>query len=362
MMRQNGIDKTQLFQNEVRLLSTLHRLWNEHVLWTRAFILSTALDLGDQHVVTERLLRNAADLANVFRPMYGDEAAKTFESLMAEHLLTVAQLVSANKADDQKAIEEQREKWYANANAIAGFLSEINPYWDKAAWKQLLYIHLNRTEYEIMQLLTGQYTSSIVQYDGIQNQALDMAEYLAYGIMKQFPMHVANGPRSNAAAPELPAVSAMAMQPLQFSENFLYPQNLEVALALMQQEVADEYEDRMLYAFLIENAPSEEDRQLIEEIRDNEIDHFNLLRQLYFSITGRVIPQQQNGEFTVPKTYCEGVKNALLSEDSAVQKYRRILYAMQPGVQTNVMLEILTDEIRHGNLYSYLYAKNGCDI
>lgn len=362
MMRQSGIDKAQLSQNEVRLLSTLRRLWNEHVLWTRAFILSTALELGDLHVVTERLLRNSADFANVFRPMYGDEAAKEFESLMAEHLLTVAQIVSVNKAGDRKAIEEQREKWYANADAIADFLSEINPYWEKTVWKQMLYIHLNRTEYEIMQLLTGQYKNSIAQYDGIQDQALNMADNLAYGIMEQFPMHVTNGPQARAAAPEPPAVPIMAMQPLQFNESFIYPQNLDGALSLIQQAVAGEYEDRMLYAYLIENAPSEEDKQLIAEIRDNEIDHFNLFRQLYFTITGDVIPQQQVGEFTAPGTYCEGLRNALLSEQSALQKYRNILYAMQPGVQTNVLMEIMTDEIRHGNLYSYLYAKSGCAV
>ncbi|HBD01414.1 MAG TPA: rubrerythrin, partial [Lachnoclostridium sp.] len=37
-----------------------------------------------------------------------------------------------------------------------------------------------------------------------------------------------------------------------------------------------------------------------------------------------------------------------------------ILYAMQSRVHINMMIEIITDEIRHGILYNYLYAKNGC--
>jgi rubrerythrin len=75
-----------------------------------------------------------------------------------------------------------------------------------------------------------------------------------------------------------------------------------------------------------------------------------------------MLPPPQNVTFEKPASYCEGVKRALKGEQNAVRKYRRILYALQDRVQINILTGIITDEIRHGILYSYLYSKNGCRV
>ncbi len=156
------------------------------------------------------------------------------------------------------------------------------------------------------------------------------------------------------------AMPAMTAQQAQAGNIFVYPQNLQGALTLIQQAVAGESEDRMFYSWLMEQAPSNEDRQIISGIRDNEIGHNALFRQLYYELTGSMIPQAPEEQFTPPANFCEGVARALLGEQNAVQKYRKILYAMQNRVHINVLTEIITDEIRHGILYNYIYAKNGC--
>jgi len=61
-------------------------------------------------------------------------------------------------------------------------------------------------------------------------------------------------------------------------------------------------------------------------------------------------------------SYCDGVQRALKGEQNAVRKYRRILYALQDRVQINILTGIITDEIRHGILYNYLYSKNSCRV
>ncbi|HWT26440.1 MAG TPA: ferritin-like domain-containing protein [Mobilitalea sp.] len=141
---------------------------------------------------------------------------------------------------------------------------------------------------------------------------------------------------------------------------FTYPQNLQHALDLIQQALSGETEDRMFYTWLLEQAPSKEDQEIITGIRNDEIGHFALFNQLYYEITG-MSPQQITGEpFTPPENYCAGLARALLGEQNAVRKYRQILYAMQFRVHINIMTEIITDEIRHGILYNYLYSKNNC--
>jgi rubrerythrin len=143
-------------------------------------------------------------------------------------------------------------------------------------------------------------------------------------------------------------------------EKYTYPQNVPGALKLIQEAVAGESEDRMFYQYLIDNATSEEDKEIIKGIRDDEISHFNLFRQVYFQLTGQMLPPPQNVTFEKPESYCEGIRGAILGEQNAVRKYRMILYALQDRVQINILTGIITDELRHGILYNYLYSRNGC--
>lgn len=141
-----------------------------------------------------------------------------------------------------------------------------------------------------------------------------------------------------------------------------YPQNLPGALKLIKEATEGETEDRLFYQYLIDNAPAEEDKEIIKGIRDNEIKHFGMFRKIYSDLTGKSLPQPQNVTFENPATYCHGIKKALMGEQNAVRKYRKILFAMQDRVHINMLTEIITDEIRHGILYSYLYSKNGCRV
>lgn len=158
------------------------------------------------------------------------------------------------------------------------------------------------------------------------------------------------------------AFPAIAVQPAaaQTGNIFLYPENLSNAITLIEQAVAGETEDRMFYTYLIENAPSAEDKQIISGIRDDEMKHYEMFRKLYYEITHRTVPEQKEETFVPPASYCEGLGKSVIGETNAVRKYRQILYAMQARVHINMLTEIITDEIRHGILYNYLYAKNGC--
>ncbi len=153
---------------------------------------------------------------------------------------------------------------------------------------------------------------------------------------------------------------AMAQLPAQWLEQYTYPQNVPHALRLIQEAVAGETEDRMFYQYLIDNAPSQEDREIITGIRDDEISHFELFRYVYYQLTGQTLPPPQAMPFEAPATYCEGIARAIRGEQNAVRKYRQILFALQDRVLINILTGIITDEIRHGSLYNYLYTKNGC--
>ena len=168
------------------LNNIFRNLWEQHIMWTRSFIISTVSNLGDLQPVTKRLLQNPADFASELRQFYGDDKAKRFAKLLTDHLLIAAKLVNDAKAGDKGAVEEDRRKWYQNADEITDFLASINPNWSKQEWQNMLYSHLKMTESEATYRLTSQYASDVAIYDSIQNEALKMADYMVNGIKKQF--------------------------------------------------------------------------------------------------------------------------------------------------------------------------------
>lgn len=177
----NGLTCCQL-----QLSNTMQRLWIEHVLWTRFFILSTAFNLPDLPFVTERLLKNPKDLAEALKPFYGEQTAMQIEQLFTTHLLIAAQLVNAAKAGNTAEVDKQRRRWYANAEDIARFLACINPCSSRCEWRELLFDHLRMTEDEAVFILTGQYEKGIEEYDAIQAEAIKMADVMTCGVIRQF--------------------------------------------------------------------------------------------------------------------------------------------------------------------------------
>jgi len=124
--------------------------------------------------------------------------------------------------------------------------------------------------------------------------------------------------------------------------------------------LSGETEDKMFYAWLLERTSFPEDKEIISGIREDEIGHYALFRRLFTQLTGQMPPRPDEGRFVPPESFCMGLSRALQGEQNAVRRYRRILYALQDRVQINIMTEIITDELRHGILYNYLYTKSGC--
>ncbi|WP_242966513.1 ferritin-like domain-containing protein [Clostridium sp. BSD9I1] len=141
---------------------------------------------------------------------------------------------------------------------------------------------------------------------------------------------------------------------------YTYPGNLNAALRLIQDSVSGEREDALFYNYLISVAPTQESRNIITTIRNDERKHNRMFRRIYFELTGRRLPASTENEFERPTSYCAGIKRALLGELAAVQRYRRIVFALQNRIQLNMLGEIITDELRHASLYNLLYSDGRC--
>lgn len=170
------------FQNAMR------KLWEEHVTWTRLYIISAAADLPDKDATAQRLLQNQADIGNAVKAFYGNAAGDQLTALLREHILLAASLIADVKSGDTLKATADSKAWYANADQIATFLSSANPKnWPLVTMKAQMKMHLDLTLAEAGDRLNGKYEADIKDYDLIENHILAMADVLSSGILKQFP-------------------------------------------------------------------------------------------------------------------------------------------------------------------------------
>jgi LysM repeat protein len=180
---------TGISKSEQTLNNYLRLLWEQHVYWTRMVILSMAFGLPDVDFATNRLLRNPKDFEAVLKPFYGEAIAANFAELFTSHLAIAAELVKAAKAGNSAAAADAEKRWYANADQIAALLGSINPYWSAQEWQKMLYSHLAMTKTEAVDILSKKYENSISTFDAIEREALNMADIMTQGIVKQFSQY-----------------------------------------------------------------------------------------------------------------------------------------------------------------------------
>lgn len=170
------------------LHDAMRKLWEDHIIWTRVFIISAAADPPNKAAATDRLLQNQVDVGNAIKPYYGDAAGEKLTTLLKEHITTAAEIVTAVKAGDKPKQADATKRWFANADQIAAFLSDANPKnWPRAEMQKMMRDHLNLTTEEVVARLQGNWAADIAAFDKVHEQILHMADMLSQGIISQFP-------------------------------------------------------------------------------------------------------------------------------------------------------------------------------
>jgi hypothetical protein len=179
---------SELSVERVAFQDQMRKLWEDHITWTRLYIVSFAADLPDQELTAQRLLRNQVDIGDAIKPFYGEDAGNELTTLLEEHIQGAVELLAAAKAGDAAAVETASTNWYANADAIAGFLNAANPeLWPLADLQAEMKMHLDLTLEEATARLNGDFAADIAAYDEVHDHILAFADLLSAGIMQQFP-------------------------------------------------------------------------------------------------------------------------------------------------------------------------------
>jgi len=138
--------------------------------------------------------------------------------------------------------------------------------------------------------------------------------------------------------------------------------SLPYCLNLIRNGVYAEYHNRMLYEYLLNNTPDEENKNILTGIHNEETAHGKLLRQLYFNLAGQTLPPPKKGSFSPPASYCDGLSRALNRKREAIARSHQTAWCLSNINQAMRMADIASDEMRHSLLYLYLYRNSQCSV
>jgi hypothetical protein len=174
-------------QKEVDLNKGMRKLWTDHTVWTRMYIVESLTDSPAAGAAAARLLKNQEDIGNAIKPLYGDAAGTQLTSLLKEHITTAVDIINDVKAQNATAQAIDEARWVRNADEISVFLAGANPYWPLPAVKDMMHMHLSTTKDELVARYTMDYPADVKAYDVVYGHILKMSDTLSNGIAQQFP-------------------------------------------------------------------------------------------------------------------------------------------------------------------------------
>lgn len=176
-----------------QLRQSMRKLWSDHVIWTRDYIIAAAADAPDQKASADRLLKNQEDIGQAVASYYGKPAGEKLTGLLKEHIMIAVELIKAAKAGDKGLVKQIDARWQKNGDEIADFLSGANPNWPKATLAHMMKMHLSTTTDEVTARLEKKWHEDVKAFDAVYDHILEMSDALSDGIIKQFPDRFSEG-------------------------------------------------------------------------------------------------------------------------------------------------------------------------
>ena len=123
-------------------------------------------------------------LGSLLQLIFGQQSAETFVNLLSTHIVQMEATMMGQKNGNNQAVNDSVKLLYQNADEIATFLSQINPFWFQTQWQNLLYTYISMTFEQTTALLSGDYVRDIQVFDRIQFQTSLIGDYMANGIIQ----------------------------------------------------------------------------------------------------------------------------------------------------------------------------------
>ncbi|KSU81003.1 ferritin-like domain-containing protein [Fictibacillus enclensis] len=123
-------------------------------------------------------------------------------------------------------------------------------------------------------------------------------------------------------------------------------------IANLEKALNGEYSAIICYEKTSLLAPNPEGKKTIQEIRQDEVNHYQVISAIYTQLTGRTFTPKQTE--ACPTNYREGLKTGFKDEQETVDFYLKISDQASNNYIKEVFKRIAMDEQNHAVWFLYL--------
>ena len=165
----------------------MRKLWTDHVVWTRDYIIAAVGDQPDAQAAANRLMKNQEDIGNAVATFYGAPAGQQLTTLLKEHITIAVDLIKAAKAGDKSRATAGRQPVAAERRADRGLPEQGQSQLAERDAVDMMKKHLSTTTDEVVARLNKDWDADVRAFDAVYEHILQMSDALSEGIVKQFP-------------------------------------------------------------------------------------------------------------------------------------------------------------------------------
>ena len=170
------------------LRQTFRDLWLGHIYWVQHAVLRSAMSSPTERDAVEKEVEaNTRQIAIMVTPFYGDAAAETLYSLLAVNIDAVREYSEATVEGNGPQQEAALARLASNAEDIADFLSQVNPFLPKDTVRSLIAAHGAHHVLQINQHKAKDYAQLKETWPMMRQHVYLIADTLTTALVKQFP-------------------------------------------------------------------------------------------------------------------------------------------------------------------------------
>lgn len=141
---------------------------------------------ANTEAVEQRLMQTPGEIADIFAGYYPREEVQKLQKLLNDQMMLSNAMSRREVYDNPETLRENVQMMNENASMLADALSSMNSFYDKQKMEEMLLEHNAALEQGIRLMANGEYERALMVYEDMQEDMLEMADYLADGLVKKF--------------------------------------------------------------------------------------------------------------------------------------------------------------------------------
>ncbi len=166
----------------------LRDLWVGHIFWVRHVVSNIATNDPEEGDAAEKeVAANTKQIASTMTPFYGEAASEKLFSLLDINISAVREYSEATVAGNKRQQDAALTRLASNADDIADFLSQLNPYLPKDTVRGLIAAHGAHHVIQINQYKAKEYAHLGATWPMMRQHVYVIADTMTTALAKQFP-------------------------------------------------------------------------------------------------------------------------------------------------------------------------------